>query len=172
MVVMERLRHQRHLPMRIQTDNGSELISIVMDRWACDHGVTMDYSRPGKPTDNPFIESLNGSFRDECLDTHWFLSLDDARQKIENWRADYNHFRAHSSDRRCPASRVRGPIHLTPQSRIFQFCSDLTREGGQWHFLGKSDEKNPFLTSANLRWGHQLASSLQRAHRDRCHEGP
>jgi len=95
--VMERLRHQRDLPQRIQTDNGSEFISIVMDRWAYDHGVTMDYSRPGKPTDNPFIESFNGSFRDECLNTHWFLSLGDARQKIESWRVDYNHFRTHSS---------------------------------------------------------------------------
>ena len=95
--VMERLRHQRGLPQRIQTDNGSEFISIVMDRWAYDHGVVMDYSRPGKPTDNPFIESFNGSFRDECLNMHWFLSLDDARQKIESWRVDYNHFRTHSS---------------------------------------------------------------------------
>ncbi|MBB6065909.1 putative transposase [Pseudoxanthomonas broegbernensis] len=68
--VMERLRHPRGVPQRIQTDNGSEFISIVVDRWAYDHGVTMDYSRPGKPTDNPFIESFNGSFRDECLNTH------------------------------------------------------------------------------------------------------
>ena len=95
--VMERLRHQRGLPQRIQTDNGSEFISLALDRWAYDHQVTLDYSRSGKPTDNPFIESFNGSFRDECLNTHWFLSLDDARQKIESWRQDYNHFRTHSS---------------------------------------------------------------------------
>lgn len=57
----------------------------------------MDCSRPGKPTDDSFIDSLNGSFRDECLNMHWFLSLDDVRQKIENWRADYNHFRTQSS---------------------------------------------------------------------------
>ncbi len=55
----------------------------------------MDYSRPGKPTDNPFIESCNGSFRDECLNTHCFLSLNAAREKIENFRVDYNHFRTH-----------------------------------------------------------------------------
>jgi putative transposase len=95
--VVERLKQQRGLPQRIQTDNGSEFISIALDRWAYDHGVTMDYSRPGKPTDNPFIESFNGSFRDECLNTHGFLSLADARQKIENRRQDYNHFRTHSS---------------------------------------------------------------------------
>jgi putative transposase len=59
--------------------------------------VTLDFSRPGKPTDHPLIESFNGSFRDECLNLHWFLSLDDAREKIEGWRMDYNEFRPHSS---------------------------------------------------------------------------
>jgi len=59
--------------------------------------VVLDFSRPGKPTDNAFIESFNGSFRDECLNTNWFLSLEDAHQKIENWRQEYNHFRPHSS---------------------------------------------------------------------------
>ncbi|MBB6064911.1 transposase InsO family protein [Pseudoxanthomonas broegbernensis] len=98
--VMERLRHPRGVPQRIQTDNGSEFISITMDRWAYDHGVTMDYSRPSKPTDNPFIESFNGSFRDECL------------------------------DRRRPARRARRPIHPPTQGRIFQFCSGLIRGGG------------------------------------------
>ncbi|WBX91909.1 IS3 family transposase [Pseudoxanthomonas mexicana] len=112
---MERLRHQRDLPQRIQTDNGSEFISIVMDRWAYDHGVTMDYSRPGKPTDNPFIESFNGSFRDECLNTHWFLSLDDARQKIESWRVDYNHFRTHSSIGDVPPAEF--AARFTPQPK-------------------------------------------------------
>ncbi len=88
--VMERLRLQRGLPTRIQTDNGSEFASLAMDRWAYEQQVTLDFSRPGKPTDNPFVESFNGSFRDECLNTHWFLSLEDAREKIENWRQDYN----------------------------------------------------------------------------------
>jgi putative transposase len=59
--------------------------------------VILDYSRPGKPTDNPFIESFNGSFRDECLNTNWFLSLEDARLKIESWLRDYNEYRPHSS---------------------------------------------------------------------------
>ena len=60
-------------------------------------GVTMDFSRPGKPTDNPFIESFNGSLRDECLNIHWFLSLEDAQEKLDNWRREYNHERTHSS---------------------------------------------------------------------------
>ena len=84
-------------PDRIQVDNGSEFISKIMDQWAYDNGVTLDFSRPVKPTDNPYIESFNGSFRDECLNLHWFLSLDDAREKIEAWRQEYNSFRPQSS---------------------------------------------------------------------------
>jgi putative transposase len=90
------IRHGQ-TPERIQVDNGSEFISQALDRWAYDHGVTLDFSRPGKPTDNPYIESFNGSSRDECLNVHWFLSLDDARTKIEAWRKDYNGYRPHRS---------------------------------------------------------------------------
>lgn len=84
-------------PERIQVDNGSEFISKCLDKWAYENKVVLDFSRPGKPTDNPFIESFNGSFRDECLNSHWFLTLEDAREKIENWREEYNGFRPHSS---------------------------------------------------------------------------
>ena len=84
-------------PKRIQVDNGSEFISKALDKWAYENEVVLDFSRPGKPTDNPYIESFNGKFRDECLNTNWFLSLDDAREKIEQWRQDYNYFRPHSS---------------------------------------------------------------------------
>lgn len=90
------------VPERIQVDNGSEFISKALDLWAYDNRVTLDFSRPGKPTDNAFIESFNGSFRDECLNAHWFLSLEDAREKIEHWPVrrcgqEYNAFRPHSS---------------------------------------------------------------------------
>jgi putative transposase len=78
-------------------DNRSEFVSKGFDKWAYENAVTLDYSRPGKPTDNPFIESFNGSFRDECLNTHWFLSLEDAYEKINDWVEEYNHFRPHSS---------------------------------------------------------------------------
>lgn len=84
-------------PQRIQVDNGSEFISKALDKWAYENEVVLDFSRPGKPTDNPFIESFNGSFRDECLNAHWFLSLEDAREKIETWRHEYNDFRPHSA---------------------------------------------------------------------------
>ncbi|QDW66076.1 IS3 family transposase [Luteimonas granuli] len=115
---LDQLRHEVGLPQRIQADNGSEFISLVMDRWAYDHGVTMDFSRPGKPTDNPFIESFNGSLRDECLNIHWFLSLDDARQKIESWRLDYNHFRTHSSLGDIPPAEFAARFALQPSAEF------------------------------------------------------
>lgn len=96
--VMEALKNENGLvPKRIQVDNGSEFISKDFDKWAYENNVTLDYSRPGKPTDNPFIESFNGSFRDECLNINWFLSLEDAYQKINSWVNEYNNFRPHSS---------------------------------------------------------------------------
>jgi putative transposase len=96
--VMQRLHQQLGVvPERIQVDNGSEFISKALDRWAYDQHVTLDFSRPGKPTDNLYIGSFNGSFRDECLNVHWFLSLTDAQEKIEHWRQEYNGFRPHSS---------------------------------------------------------------------------
>lgn len=96
--VLEDLKiNQQIIPKRIQVDNGSEFISKDLDRWAYENHVTLDFSRPGKPTDNPYIESFNGSFRDECLNVNWFLSLDDAHEKIQAWKEEYNHFRPHSS---------------------------------------------------------------------------
>ncbi len=96
-IVIEQLVKERGVPDRIQCDNGSEFISKILDKWAYEHGVTMDFSRPGKPMDNAMIESFNGSFRDECLNVNWFLSIEDAREKIEMWRQDYNEFLPHSS---------------------------------------------------------------------------
>lgn len=88
---------ENSVPERIQCDNGSEFISKEVDKWAYENGITLDFSRPGKPTDNPYIESFNGKFRDECLSVNWFLSIEDAQEKIEAWRWDYNLFRPHSS---------------------------------------------------------------------------
>ncbi|WP_423794610.1 integrase core domain-containing protein [Maribacter arcticus] len=84
------------LPKRIKVDNGSEFISKILNKWAYENDVELDFSRPGKPTDNPFIESFNGSFRDECLNANWFFSLLDAQEKFDIWREDYNNLRPHS----------------------------------------------------------------------------
>ena len=95
--VLETLKATRGLPRRIKVDNGPEFISRVLDNWAYFNKVHLDYSRPGRPIDNAWIESFNGSFRDECLNTNWFMSLKDAKMKIETWRKDYNEFRPHSA---------------------------------------------------------------------------
>ena len=72
-------------------------ISRALDAWAYFNKVKLDYSRLCTPTDNPHIESFNGSFRDECLNMNLFMSLEDARDKVERWRRDYNEFRPHSA---------------------------------------------------------------------------
>jgi putative transposase len=78
-------------------DNGPELTSKALDQWAYTRGVRLHFIDPGKPVQNCFVESFNDKFRDECLNEHWFLSLYDARQKIETWRMEYNRQRPHSS---------------------------------------------------------------------------
>ena len=95
--VLEKLKATKGVPEYIRIDNGPEFISKALDLWAYQEGVRLHFSRPGKPTDNAMIESFNGSFRDECLQTNWFLSVEDATLKIEQWRKDYNEFRPHSS---------------------------------------------------------------------------
>lgn len=93
--LLDELAEDRGVPNAIRVDNGPEFISKALDLWAYENDVTLDFSRPGKPTDNAYIESFNGSFRDECLNVNWFLSLEDAREKIEAWRVEYNEFRPH-----------------------------------------------------------------------------
>lgn len=94
---LDRVCGQIGYPKTIRVDQGSEFISRDMDLWAYRNGVVLDFSRPGKPTDNAFIEAFNGRFRAECLNAHWFLSLADAAQKLETWRRDYNEERPHSA---------------------------------------------------------------------------
>ncbi len=84
-------------PESIRIDNGPEFAGQVLGAWAAQHQVTLDFTTPGKPTENGHIESFNGKFRDECLSQHWFISLSDARAIIEEWRIDYNTVRPHSA---------------------------------------------------------------------------
>ena len=83
-------------PRTIRVDQGSEFVSRDLDLWAYANNVILDFSRPGKPTDNAFIEAFNSKVRSECLNAHWFMSLDDARSKLEDWRRYYNEERPHS----------------------------------------------------------------------------
>ncbi len=95
--VLGALALRGRLPKTIAVDNGTEFTSKVFDQWAYLNQVQLDFSRPGKPTDNALIEAFNARLRAECLNENWFLSLEDAQEKIEAWRLHYNAERPHSA---------------------------------------------------------------------------
>ncbi len=96
------------LPEMIIIDNGPEFIGKALDEWAYIRGVKLFFITPGKPVENMYMESFNGKLRDECLNVHWFMSLDHARRVVEEWRMDYNTERPHSSlDNLTPEEFVR-----------------------------------------------------------------
>ena len=136
MEVLERVGREVGLPAVIRVDQGSEFVSRDLDLWAYQRGVTLDFSRPGKPTDNAFIESFNGKFRTECLNAHWFMSLDDARRKCEAWRRDYNEERPHSS------IGNKAPIELVNRSAA------LARPDRRW--LEKAQQSGPRIGSGSI----------------------
>lgn len=88
---------ERGRPAAINTDNGPEFISKVMDQWTHELDISHIFIPPGKPVENAYIESFNGRVRDECLNLHWFQSLPEARGVIAGWRDDYNQVRPHSA---------------------------------------------------------------------------
>ncbi len=95
---LERAREERgSLPKSITVDNGSEFCSRALEVWAMKHDVQLCFIRPGRPVENGFIESFNGRLRDECLNVEWFCSLEDAREKLANFRKHYNQQRPHSA---------------------------------------------------------------------------
>lgn len=98
--VLERLAQDRAVPRSIVVDNGPEFRSRALDAWAHERGVELVFIRPGKPVDNAYIEAFNSRLRDECLNEHWFLTLADARARVEAWRVRYNTARPHSALRR------------------------------------------------------------------------
>ncbi|SCY50380.1 Integrase core domain-containing protein, partial [Legionella israelensis DSM 19235] len=88
---------QRSKPNKVICDNGTEFTSKAMFFWSKESGVNLGFIQPGKPTQNAFVESLNGKFRNECLNLHWFRTLDEAKYEIALWREHYNYVRPHSS---------------------------------------------------------------------------
>ena len=94
--VLNRIAMFRGVPQEILTDNGPEFAGNALSEWAFDHKVSHIFTDPGHPTQNGYIESFNGKFRDECLNQNWFSNLYDARQIIEKWRIEYNTERPHS----------------------------------------------------------------------------
>jgi putative transposase len=95
--VLEELKRRRGLPRQIRSDNGPEFVSRAVDQWAYERGLHWHTIQPGRPMENGYVESFNGRFRDECLNENWFIDLADAREKIKQWRQDYNEKRPHSS---------------------------------------------------------------------------
>lgn len=94
---LDQLIEERCKPIKVICDNGTEFTSKAMFFWSKETRVTLGFIQPGKPTQNAFVESLNGKFRNECLNLHWFRTLDEARYEIDLWRDHYNNVRPHSS---------------------------------------------------------------------------
>jgi putative transposase len=112
---LDRVCGQIGLPKTIRVDQGSEFISRDLDLWAYRNDVILDFSRPGKPTDNAFIEAFNGRLRAECLNTHWFMSLADAQKKLEDWRRVYNEVRPHGAiGNKCPITLMKPGGETSP----------------------------------------------------------
>lgn len=115
--VLDRIALTRGLPEVITVDNGPEFISKALDRWAYENSVKLRFIQPGKPTQNEYIESFNGKFRNECLNDNVFVSLNSAQKLIETWRQDYNTERPHSSLN-----------NLTPEEFVRTFVKDQQTE--------------------------------------------
>ena len=117
---LERALAEKEKPRSITVDHGTEFMSRALEDWAFARGVQLDFIRPGKPVENAFIEAFNGRLRDECLNVHQFLSIEDAPAKIEAWRIDYNARRPHSS-----------LGHLTPNEFVAKRQAEQTANHGR-----------------------------------------
>ena len=99
---LDQIIEWRGKPRVIRSDNGSEMCSAELQHWAAKRGIRLLFIQPGKPTQNAFVESFNGKFREYCLDLNWFAGIDDARETIDTWRRHYKHVRPHRSLGRKP----------------------------------------------------------------------
>ena len=106
----------RGAPRAIRTDQGPEFTGQALDQWAYRHGVDLKLIQAGKPTQNAYIESFNGKFRDECLNEHWFATLAEARVLVNEWRRDYNERRPHS------ALQYQTPAEFAARARNASLC--------------------------------------------------
>jgi len=94
---LERIAEERGFPATMKFDNGPEFSSLAMLRWGAERNIKLHFIDPGKPTQNGKIESFNGRLRDEVLNEHWFLTLDQMRDVVETWRGRFNTHRPHGS---------------------------------------------------------------------------
>jgi putative transposase len=117
--ILDQVFLTRPLPETLILDNGPEFSGAALDAWAAQHGVHLDFIQPGKPTQNAFIESFNGKFRDECLNQHWFVTLPEVQLVIEAWRKEYNEERTHSSIGEMPPRSSSTPIRKSVRGQAF-----------------------------------------------------
>ncbi len=111
-------RRRGALPKQIRVDNGTEFTSKALDQWAYWNHVELDFSRPGRPADNAFIEAVNGTLRRECLSQHWFDSLDEVQRTLGTWSDEYNNSRPHGAlGARPPALYRAGATHTQDRNQ-------------------------------------------------------
>ena len=159
--ILERVCMEMGFSATIRVDQGTELVSRDLDLWAYQRGVTLDFSRPGKPTDNAFIEAFNGRFRAESLNAHWFLSLADAEEKVEVWRRYYNEERPHGAIGNRPPILLQNhdgatnqpAIVIKPQNSLFGWSKVRSQRKSTWdstHLWMK--EGAQVTSSTGRRW--------------------
>lgn len=124
--VPEQIAVERGTPQFIRVDNGPEFVSRVLDRWVYEHGVALDFSRPGGPTDNAYVESSNGRFRDEYLNVDWSISVEDAQAKAEAWRRDDSESRPHTALGHVPPAEFAGWAGASPGPSRSKVAGNLT----------------------------------------------
>jgi len=133
--VLNRLVARHGAPKFVFVDNGSEFTGRLMDMWAYHHQVRIDFSRPCKPTDNGYVETFNGSLRDECLNVHWFESISEAKAIVEAWRRDYNEVRPHS------ALMDLAPAEFVRQARVSRTIEGLVTTENQLSGLSRKAKR-------------------------------
>jgi hypothetical protein len=155
---LERITAQHGFPKRIKVDNGPEFISKDLDRWAYWNKVELDFSRLGKPSDHALVEAFNSRFRQECLNQHWFMSLEDARAKLVAWQEEYNTERPHS---RAIAEHTSNFVdsltaiwRLSPKPTDYYFAEDVDQVAkvlgfDYWPSEGNAKGPGGFVDSQN-----------------------
>ena len=95
--VLDRITAWRGFPLKIRMDNGPEFVSVQLADWAEKHGVSLEFTQPGKPTQNSYVERFNRTFREEVLNFYVFSRLSEVREIVETWVKEYNEQRPHES---------------------------------------------------------------------------
>jgi len=142
--VLEELKKQGRKAEAIVIDNGTEFTSQVVDQWAYENQVQLHFITPGRPMENGFIESFNGKFRDECLNENWFVDLAHARERIEEWRCDYNQVRPHSA-----------LGYLTPEEFAAQAAASFYRNGVGQGTSNAGPLPHTPIPATQPQWGEQ-----------------